>query len=220
MGNEVLEDYLKAIYSIEQESGKVSTTALARHLHLAPASVTGMIKKFSEMNLVTYTPYQGVHLTEAGTSIALEVIRHHRLIELFLAQALGVPWDKVHQEAEKWEHVLSEEMEERIDQLLEYPTHDPHGAPIPDRDGQIPQRSEICLADLQVDQRAKIAEVKDQNSEMLRYLGDMGMYPQTDILITNVAPFDGPISIRVGEAEVVLGRTLARQIFVQNVQEA
>src|SRR5437867_7774832 len=131
MHTESVQNYLKTIYELQHEQGRVATTLLADRLGVAPASVTGMIKKLAGMHLVTHEPYQGVVLTEAGERIALEVIRHHRLIERYLAEALGVPWDEVHEEAEKWEHVLSEEMEERIDAMLGHPTTDPHGTPIP-----------------------------------------------------------------------------------------
>lgn len=217
MYNEAIEDYLKSIYEIQQEQGKVATTVLAKRLNVQPASVTGMVKKLSDMNLLTYEPYQGVQLTQPGKKIALEVIRHHRLVELFLAEALGVPWDKVHQEAEKWEHVLSEELEERIDALLGYPTHDPHGAPIPNRNGEVAERPTLLLADLQPSQAAVIVEVNDQDPELLRYLGSLGLYPNAEIVLIEVAPFEGPLKIEIQNSEVILGDKVARQIFVRRV---
>lgn len=195
----------------------MATTVLAKHLNIQPASVTGMVKKLSEMNLVTYEPYQGVQLTHSGKKIALEVIRHHRLVELFLAEALGVPWDKVHQEAEKWEHVLSEELEDRIDALLGYPTHDPHGAPIPGRNGEEGERPTLLLADLQPPQAAVIVEVNDQDPELLRYLGNMGLYPNAEIMLLEVAPFEGPLKIEIQNSEVILGDKVARQIYVRRI---
>lgn len=217
MYNEAIEDYLKSIYEIQQEQGKVATTVLAKRLNVQPASVTGMVKKLSDMNLLTYEPYQGVQLTQPGKKIALEVIRHHRLVELFLAEALGVPWDKVHQEAEKWEHVLSEELEERIDALLGYPTHDPHGAPIPNRNGEVAERPTLLLADLLPSQAAVIVEVNDQDPELLRYLGSLGLYPNAEIVLIEVAPFEGPLKIEIQNSEVILGDKVARQIFVRRV---
>lgn len=217
MYNEAIEDYLKSIYEIQQEQGKVATTVLAKRLNVQPASVTGMVKKLSDMNLLTYEPYQGVQLTQPGKKIALEVIRHHRLVELFLAEALGVPWDKVHQEAEKWEHVLSEELEERIDALLGYPTHDPHGAPIPNRNGEVAERPTLLLADLQPSQAAVIVEVNDQDPELLRYLGSLGLYPNAEIVLIEVAPFEGPLKIEIQNSEVILGDKVARQIFVRRI---
>lgn len=217
MRNEAIEDYLKAIYEIQREKGKVATTVLAERLRIQPASVTGMIKRLSEMNLLTYERYQGVKLSATGKKIALEVIRHHRLVELFLAEALGVPWDKVHEEAEKWEHVLSEELEERIDALLGYPTHDPHGAPIPDRNGDVAEHPKMVLADLETNQSAAIVEVNDHDPELLRYLGSMGLYPNTEFVVLDVAPFDGPIKIEIQNTEFILGNKVARQIYVRRV---
>ncbi len=215
MQNQVIEDYLKAIYKIQTTSGKVATTALARRLKISPASVTQMVKKLSDMNLVTYTRYQGVELTESGMKIALEVLRHHRLIELFLAEALGVPWDKVHEEAEKWEHVLSEDMEDRIDALLGHPTRDPHGAPIPNRNGEMVETSRLLLADQKAGQTVEIVQVHDHDSELLRYLGGMGLYPNVELQILEVAPFEGPLTIKVADKEYTLGRKAAEQIFVR-----
>lgn len=218
MPNAAIEDYLKRIYKIEQ-SGKVSTTLLAKELGVTPASVTGMIKKLSDMGLVSYEPYQGVELVEKGRKIALEVIRHHRLIELFLAETLQVPWDKVHEEAEKWEHVLSEEMEDRIDALLGYPTHDPHGAPIPSRSGEVPESSRLQMAQLVDGQVAIVAEVTDHDPEMLRYLGNIGLYPNVQFTVLLVAPFDGPITILLDNKEHTIGRKISKQIFVKLATE-
>ena len=220
MHNEAIEDYLKTIYEIQKEKGKVATTVLAKYLVIAPASATGMIKKLSEMNLVTHQKYQGVKLTKAGEKIALEVIRHHRLIESFLAEALGVPWDKVHQEAERWEHVLSEEMEDRIDELLGFPTIDPHGAPIPKRNGQIHKKATVRLADLQIGQSATIAEVSDLDPELLRYLGTLGLFPETKIQVTNIAPFEGPLEILINDEEHTVGRKAANYILVKDVMDS
>jgi len=214
--NEAIEDYLKNIYEIEHSEGKVSTTSLARRLKIAPASVTGMIKKLSRLNLVTYEPYQGVRLTNAGKKIALEVIRHHRLIEKFLAEALGVTWDKVHEEAEKWEHVLSEELEDRIDDLLKSPKWDPHGSPIPARDGSMEMLSTIKLSEARAGQTVEICEVSDHDSALLRYLGELGLYPRKRIEVKAVEPFEGPIKFTiVGEnEEKILGRAVAEHIRV------
>jgi DtxR family Mn-dependent transcriptional regulator len=218
MKNEVIEDYLKAIFVLQKEKGKVGTNELAKKMGIAAASATGMIKKLSEKNLVTYEPYQGVKLTESGKRIAGEVIRHHRLIELFLSESLGVPWDKVHEEAEKWEHVLSEDLEDRIDELLGFPTTDPHGAPIPDRNGKLTPDVTIPLSDLRVGQSAIISEVNDDNSELLRYLGKMGFYPKIKIMIVKKAPFEGPIEIKLDDMQHSIGSKVASQILVTRVQ--
>ena len=219
MHTQVVQDYLKNIYDLQREQGKVATTALAERLGVAPASVTGMIKKLASMHLVTHEPYQGVALTPAGEKIALEVIRHHRLIERYLAEALGVPWDQVHDEAEKWEHVLSEDMEDRIDAALGYPTTDPHGAPIPDRNGTIVRPASVRMADLQPGQSAVVAEVSDHDAALLRYVGSMGLYPGAEFQVVAVAPFSGPLTVRVGEAEHAVGREVAGHILVANVQD-
>ncbi len=218
MHTQAVEDYLKTIYEIQYEQGKVATTVLAERLGVAPASVTGMIKKLADMHLVVHEPYQGVVLTGAGQKIALEVLRHHRLIELFLSEELGVPWDQVHEEANKIEHVLSEDVEDRMDALLGYPTTDPHGAPIPTRDGTIDQPDCVRLVDLKPGQTALVAEVSDHDSALLRYVGELGLYPQVKVRVIAVAPFDGPLTIRVGETEHALGREAASLIFMTDVK--
>jgi DtxR family Mn-dependent transcriptional regulator len=217
MHSQAVEDYLKTIYEIEREQDKVATTVLAEQLGVAPASATGMIKKLAEMDLVAYEPYQGVVLTQAGRKIAVEIIRHHRLIELFLAETLDVPWDQVHAEAHKIEHVLSEDLVERIDVALGRPTTDPHGAPIPTREGTIDQPLCQRLADLEPRQSGVITEVFDNNAALLRYLGELGLYPKVGVYVISVAPFDGPITLRVGETLHTLGREVANQILVTDV---
>jgi DtxR family Mn-dependent transcriptional regulator len=202
---------------LQCEHGRVATNALADCLSVRPASVTGMLKKLASMGLVVYRPYQGVVLTEAGQKIALEVLRHHRLVELFLAEALGVPWDRVHDEAHKIEHVLSEDIADRIDAMLGHPTADPHGAPIPTRDGVIDQPDLMRLADLQPGHRAVVAEVYDHNAALLRYLGELGLYPRTELSVTKVAPFEGPITVRIGNVEHALGREVANQVLVVTI---
>jgi DtxR family Mn-dependent transcriptional regulator len=219
MLSQSIEDYLKVIYEIQNTDGKVTTTSLSNKLGIAPASVTGMLKKLSSKKLVTHKKYQGVQLTESGKNIALEVIRHHRLIELYLKEALGVPWDKVHEEAEKWEHVLSEDIEDRIDKFLGHPTSDPHGSPIPSRDGKIIERKCSCLADVEPGHKAVIAEVSDHDASMLRYLGELGFYPETNIEIDSVEPFNGPMRINIKNKIRILGREVARYIAVTDVKK-
>ncbi len=217
MHTQAVEDYLKTIYEIEREQGKVATTMLAERLGVAPASVTGMVKKLADLRLVIHEPYQGVVLTEAGQKIALEVIRHHRLIELFLAEALGVPWDEVHAEAHKIEHVLSEDLADRIDAALGHPTTDPHGAPIPNRDGSIDQLDYIRLAELEPGQSGVVVEVSDHDSALLRYLGELGLIPQAAVSVLSSAPFGGPLAIRVDDTEHALGQEVANHVFVTHI---
>jgi len=217
MQTQAVEDYLKTIYELQQEHGKVATTVLAERMEVAPASVTGMIKKLASIHLVVHEPYQGVRLTEAGEKIALEVIRHHRLIELFLAEALGVPWDQVHAEAHRMEHVLSDQLAERIDAALGHPTTDPHGAPIPSRDGNIEQQTCARLSDLKPGQAGVVAEVSDHDPALLRYLGGLELYPKAEVRVVAQAPFGGPLTIRVSEHEHVLGHEAAWHVFVTDI---
>ncbi len=217
MHSPAVEDYLKTIFEIEREQGKVATTALSERLGVAPASATGMIKKLAEMNLVAHERYQGVTLTPAGRRIALEVIRHHRLVERYLAEALGVPWDRVHDEAEKWEHILSEDLEDRIDALLGHPTTDPHGAPIPTRDGDIAYTSPHRLLDMSPGQTAVIAEVSDHDPDLLRRLGDLGLFPTTAIAV--IGRDAACLTVRAGKNEHILDCETAGYVYVREVNE-
>ena len=213
------EDYLKSIYKLQEKVGKVSTGILAEYLNVKPASATGMIKKLKTMQLVKHERYQGVTLTDAGKAIALEIIRHHRLLELYLFKALGVPWDGVHEEAEKLEHVISEDVEARMDEFLGYPTADPHGAPIPDKHGVVIKRTSIPMTDLCSGQSCVVAEVSDTDSALLRHLGSFNLYPGTAFRVIEVAPFEGPFTIDVAGQQVVIGREVAKHIFVDDVKE-
>ncbi|RME85835.1 MAG: metal-dependent transcriptional regulator [Caldilineae bacterium] len=209
-----MEDYLKTIYKLGRRGERVTTSAIAERLEVSPASVTNMVKRLADMNLVTHEPYRGVALTEAGKKIALETIRHHRLLELYLAEALGIPWDKVHAEAEKLEHVLSDDLEMAIADALGDPLTDPHGAPIPTIEGELPEPHQTPLAEVEAGQTVIIRQVSDEDAAKLRYLATLGLFPNTAIEVLDVAPFDGPLTLRVGDAEHVVGRELARNVFV------
>jgi DtxR family Mn-dependent transcriptional regulator len=210
-----MEDYLKTIYMIHEREGKgVSTTAIAAALNVTPASVTGMVKKLAEMKLVRHTPYQSVELTRSGEKLALEVVRHHRLLELFLIEALGYSWDEVHAEADMLEHVISEEFEERMAARLGHPVIDPHGDPIPARDGTFTALKERALLSLQAGESAQITHINDTNSEMLRYAASLGLMPTTRLTLLEVEPFGGSLRVKIGKAEKSIGRELAAQIFV------
>src|SRR5512143_1289069 len=174
-----IEDYLKTVYLLRERGGAATTTGIAAALEVTPASVTGMIKKLAELKLVRHVPYQGVELTKSGEKIALETVRHHRLLELFLMEALGYTWDEVHAEADVLEHVISEEFEERMAARLGYPTVDPHGDPIRAKDGSFTARKERALLSLQAGQSAQITHITDTNSEMLRYAASLGLAPLT-----------------------------------------
>jgi DtxR family transcriptional regulator, Mn-dependent transcriptional regulator len=219
MRTRAVEDYLKTIYDLSRAGGAVTTSAIATRLAVAPGTVTGMVKKLATLNLVTHESYRGVVLTEAGRKIALEVIRHHRLVELYLYEAMGVPWDQVHAEAEKWEHVLSEAMEERMDEILGNPTTDPHGSPIPSPALEVEEREHSPLAELAAGQRGRVAEVGDEDAEMLRYFADLGLFPETPVEVVSVAPFDGPMVLRVAGAEQSIGRPAAEHIYMTDVEE-
>lgn len=219
MLTESTEDYLKAIYALEREQGKVLTTKLAERLKVTPASATGMLRKLSVMKLVSYKRYQGVALTVAGKKVALEVIRHHRLLELYLNEIMGVPWDKVHHEAEKLEHAISEELEDRIDELLGYPTRDPHGAPIPSKSGKVEKRASSFLTELKAGDKATISEVEDEDPELLRYAGDLGLFPGEPVTVVSVAPYQGPITLKLKQKEVIVGREAAKKILVSRTED-
>lgn len=213
-----MEDYLKVIYRLSEDGVKVSTQGIAERLGVAAPSVTGMIKRLADLNLVRHERYREIALTPAGQKAALEVVRHHRLLELYLAEALGYSWDEVHDEAERLEHTISEEFEARIDRALGFPTTDPHGDPIPSLSGTIQRIPEDRLSSLVSGESAMISRVSDSSPEKLRYLATMGMYPDTEIHLVERLPFDGPLRIRVGEDEHIVGHELANSIHVQRDQ--
>ena len=211
-----VQDYAKAIYALERRDGEtVSTNALADRLGVTAASASGMVKRLGELGLVEHQPYRGVSLTEDGRRVALEVMRHHRLLELYLVETLGVPWDRVHQEAEVLEHVLSEELEELIAAKLGDPTHDPHGDPIPTRDLRIEEGTTQSLQTLEVGARGTFARVSDSDPEMLRFLAEHGIAPGDPLEVVDKQPFDGPLFVRFGEHVQVLGGELARAMRVE-----
>ncbi|MDQ4149255.1 MAG: metal-dependent transcriptional regulator [Actinomycetota bacterium] len=215
------QDYLKAIYlegyegRPEGADGSVTTSALAARLNVSPASVTNMLKKLEGMGLVDRVSYHGASLTESGLRVALEVIRHHRLLETYLNEALGFPWDKVHAEAEVLEHFISEDLEERISALLGHPTQDPHGHPIPGRQLDEPPCALTRLTDLDEGARAVIAHVSDRDPALLRYLGEHGLVPGAEVTAEAVEPFGGPITLSVAGATHAVGREVAEQVFVE-----
>ena len=215
MLSQAVEDYLKAVLEVQRDHGKVATTVLAERMGVAPASATGMIKKLAALKLVRHNPYQGVMLTRAGEKMALEVLRHHRLLELYLKEALGYTWDQVHEEACRLEHVISEEFEDKIFEALGRPTRDPHGEPIPTKDGKMPNVDHEPLSDLQPGATGIISQVSKSDPEMLRYLGARGLIPEATVEVVEKAPFEGPLTVRTGENSYVLGRQLASHIRVE-----
>ena len=219
MITKAVEDYLKTIHSLHTYQEKVSTSSIAERLGVAQASVTGMLKKLAELKLVEYSPYHGVELTSAGKKIALEIIRHHRLLELYLAEAMGYSWDKVHDEAEKLEHFISEEFEDKMDAFLGQPTVDPHGAPIPTKEGHLPEHDYNSLLDVEPGRKVRILEVLDDDAEKLRYLGKIGLFPKSEFLVVSKGPFNGPIEIKIGENTHHLSAEVAGVIFVEEVNQ-
>lgn len=209
------EDYLKAIYMLQSRSLEVSNSALATHLNVAPASATNMVKKLAELGLVTYAPYQDIELTASGERVALEVLRHHRLLELYLHDKLKLPWDQVHDEAEKLEHVISEAIEDAIAAALGDPSFDPHGDPIPTKDGRVEAVGGIPLTNAELKRPYRIVRVLLQDPGRLIYLGAMHLYPHTEVKVLKRAPFAGPLLIEVDGEHHALAHDLAQCLVVE-----
>ncbi len=211
-----VEDYAKAIYSLSARgAGGVSNHALAERLEVTPGSASAMVKRLTELGLVSHVPYRGCALTPAGKRVALEVLRHHRLLELFLAEALAVPWDRVHDEAEVLEHVLSEELEELIAAKLGHPAHDPHGDPIPTRELLIDEGTTQALQALEAGERGVFVRVSDSDPEMLSYLAEREISLGMRLEVLDKQPFGGPLSVRLGDEIHVLGGRLAAAMRVE-----
>lgn len=211
-----IEDYSKAIFALESRGdGPVSTTALADRLGVTAGSVSAMLKKLDELGITTHVPYRGVRLTEDGRRLALEVIRHHRLLESFLADELGMPWDRVHAEAEVLEHVLSEDLEELIAAKLGHPRVDPHGDPIPSADLELDEPATHSMESLQDGEEGVFVRVSDADPEMLRYLAGCGISPGDRFAVRERQPFGGPLFVRFGEREHAIGGRLAGAMRVE-----
>jgi DtxR family Mn-dependent transcriptional regulator len=210
------EDYLKTIYHLSL-SGSASTNDIAKAMQVAPASVTNMLKRLAEMKLVAYTSHRGVTLTDGGRKVALEILRHHRLLELYLAEILGYPLDKVHQEAEHLEHHISEDFEEKIAELLGHPEYDPHGDPIPSKDGVLPATSPYSLNDMPIGTMVVIRRIAAQDGDLLRYLMQLELVPKKQAIILEKTPFDGALTIQIGENKHVIGVKVAAQVFVEPI---
>jgi DtxR family transcriptional regulator, Mn-dependent transcriptional regulator len=209
-----IQDYLKEIYKIQAAGDRATTTAIARRMGVAPSSATSMVKKLAVLGLAEHTPYRGIELSDAGTKIALEVIRHHRLLEQYLAETLGLGIDAVHAEADRLEHALSEELEARIDEQLGYPTHDPHGDPIPDAGLNVDRSPLRSLDALQPGEEATVRRVPDGDAELLRYLAELTLVPGRRVLMRKSEPFGGPLTVAVDGSEHAISRELAEQIGV------
>ena len=218
MRSEAEENYLKETYSLQLKHNQVTTSMLADRIGHSAPTVTGMLKKLASRNWVTYEPYQGVTLTRSGRVAALEVIRHHRLLETYLTRALGVPWDRVHGEAEKLEHVLSEYLEGLIDEYLGHPASDPHGSPIPAIDGSIKEPERLHLSELPAGSTAQVVEVGDREPGLLARLSEMHLGLKTKLQVLEVEPIDRLITILVAGQKHVLGQTTASQIIVRKIK--
>lgn len=213
-----VEDYLKAIYELELREGTAGTNEIAAALRIAAPSVSGMIRRLSTQGLVTHEPYKGVQLTREGRRAALRTIRRHRVIEAYLTQALGYAWDRVHDEAERLEHAASDELIDRMAAAIGEPETDPHGAPIPTREGTPGTEPELsALAELADGAHGRIARVGDRDGERLRYLATLGMAIGAEVELVSRAPYDGPITVKVAGKRRVIGPELARHIFVQPI---
>jgi DtxR family Mn-dependent transcriptional regulator len=216
-----VEDYLKAIYDLERVGEPATTNDIALRLGVAAASVSGMVRRLADQGLITHEPYRGVRLTSEGRQAALRTIRRHRILECYLTEVLGYPWDRVHEEAEQLEHAASEELIERMAGALGDPAHDPHGAPIPTRDGLVEEATLRTLADVGQGERLRVRRVEDEDAERLRYLAELGIRPAALVRILDKAPFGGPITLWVddagGGAARAIGVGLAQQVFVEAI---
>ncbi|HJU64329.1 MAG TPA: metal-dependent transcriptional regulator [Gemmatimonadaceae bacterium] len=210
-----VEDYLKVIYEIERATGAAATNDIAQRLAIAPASVSGMVRRLADQGLLEHERYRGVRLTDAGRRVALRTIRRHRVIEAYLTRALGYPWDRVHDEAERLEHAASDELIDRMASAIGEPTTDPHGAPIPTREGEIDERELLTLADLQPRQRGTIVQVSDDDAPRLRYLAELGLVPGAQVTMVERAPYGGPLRLRVGQVERLVGPGLAAIVLIE-----
>lgn len=214
-----VEDYLKAIYDLELVGEPASTNDIADRLAISPASVSGMVRRLADQGLITHEPYRGVRLTGDGRRAALRTLRRHRILECYLTEVLGYPWDRVHDEAERLEHAASEELVERMATALGDPVQDPHGAPIPTRDGRVEEPALRTLAEAAVGEQVRVRRVGDKQPERLRYLAELGIRPGSIVRILDKAPFDGPITLWVDEsgggATRAVGVGLATQVHVE-----
>lgn len=209
-----IEEYLEALFHLQEEDKAVSTKALAGKLSIKPASVTEMIKKLSAQKLVAYIPYHGVKLTKNGKQAAAILVRRHRLSERFLADMLGIPWEELHDEACKFEHVISDKVEKKLLEALGNPSTCPHGNPIPGADGKVATTSAEPLSKLMPRTEGRISKITDESPGFLQYLADLGLMPDVDVEIEEVAPFGGPIIVKARGAKYALGRQVAEHIYV------
>ena len=213
-----VEDYLKAVYDLERAGGAAATNDLAHRLGVAPASVTGMVRRLAEQGLLSYERYRGVRLTPDGRRAALRTLRRHRILECYLATVLAYPWDRVHAEAERLEHAASDELIDRMAAALGDPAFDPHGAPIPTRDGRVDERRHLALADLLPGARARVVRVNDEDGALLRQLEALALTPGAEVTLVARAPDDGALTLAVGDARSAVGSQVAEQVLVEPIE--
>jgi len=210
-----VEDYLKVIYEIERRSDAAATNDIAQRLAIAPASVSGMVRRLADQGLLEHEPYRGVRLTDMGRRLALRTLRRHRVIEAYLTLALGYPWDLVHDEAERLEHAASDALIDRMAAAIGEPETDPHGAPIPTREGKIDERTLFSILDLAPGERGRVVRVSDDDAAMLRYLGELGLTIGAEVTVQSREPYGGPIALRVGQVQRQIGPALAAAVLVE-----
>lgn len=219
MPNRSEEDYVKNIYKLQRKGAKVTTSALAGRLKLSDPSITDMIKKLSDRGFVRYTPYKGVELTRGGTAMAMKILRRHRLWEMFLVRYLGYSWDQVHDEAERLEHVTSDLLEQKLDELLGFPAADPHGDPIPSVDGSVEQAPSVALAECVAGDLVCVMRVSDREPSILQHAARLGIGLQTRLRVREKMPFDGSMTLQHGPREVFMSKEVAEAIFVEKAEE-
>lgn len=214
MPSDSSENYLKAVFHLQRDATRVTTTALADHLGVTLPSATKMLKTLAAAGWIDHVPYGGARLTPRGEEQALRVIRKHRLIEVFLSETLGYDWDEVHEEAEQLEHAVSDDLADRLDAFLGFPARDPHGDPIPSADGTLTRVDSPAVTDLTAGATAVVVRVLDQSADVLRYLGELGIRPGAEIRVAEVMPFDGPVRLVIDDRDAIVGRSIARRIQV------
>ena len=214
MISHAMEDYIKVLYELQESGEPAANSTIAEWLGIAPASVTDMVKRLSKLALVNHAPYYGVNLTPRGEKLALKLVRHHRLAELFLKEVLGVPWERVHGEAHRLEHAISEDVADRMAALLDDPRRDPHGRPIPSKNGRVDRRKFKKLSEIQSGKTAIVASVDDEDPDLLGYLGAVGLHPDARVEVLGREPMGGPLRIRVEGVERSLGLEAAPHVRV------
>jgi DtxR family transcriptional regulator, Mn-dependent transcriptional regulator len=217
MPSEQIENYLKNIYKIQSVEGKVSTSSLSEKLQISPASVSEMVKKLADEGSLTHTPYKGVELTESGKRAALKIVRKHRLWEMFLVEVLHFGWDEIDEEAERFEHIMSDKMEDKIDEVLGFPNVDPHGDPIPTKTGTVKTIRSFALTEAEEGSGVRVVRVNDDNAELLHYASSIGLSLNKKIAVKQRMKFDNSLIIKIGSKELTISATLAENIFVESV---